>query len=67
MAIGNVIERGQYIYIYDENGNQCGTIPRLNGPEDGLKGYTSTTVNVRQGYYIYSYDQNGHQISATPV
>lgn len=67
MAIGNVIEREQYIFIYDENGSQCGAIPRPNGPGDGLKGYTSTTVNVRQGYYIFSYDQNGRQISSTPV
>jgi hypothetical protein len=28
-----------------------------NGPDDGLKGYTSTTVNVRRGNVIYTYNE----------
>ena len=54
MAIGNAVERGGWVFIYDEN----------NKPNDGLKGYTSSRVNVQRGGWIYSYDQNGHQVGA---
>jgi hypothetical protein len=67
MSIGNAVQRGAYIYIYDEKGRQLGSVSAGSGPKDGLKGYTSTTVNVQRGAYIYSYDEKGHQISATPA
>ena len=34
------------------------------GPNDGLKGYTSSTVSVRRGSQIYVYDNKGRQISS---
>jgi hypothetical protein len=37
----------QFVYVYDEKGYHLGTLFAGNGPDDGLKGYTSTTVNVR--------------------
>jgi hypothetical protein len=38
MAIGNAVERDQFVYVYDEKGYQLSTLFVGNGPEDGLKG-----------------------------
>jgi len=65
MAIGNAFERGGWVYIYDENGSQTATVNAGNGPEDGLKGYTSSRVNVRIGDWIYTYDERGSQTGVT--
>src|SRR6266480_5100117 len=65
MAIGNAVQRGAFIFIYDEKGFKTGTAPAGTGGEDGLKGYTSSTVNVRRGAFVYSHDEKGRQISAT--
>jgi hypothetical protein len=65
MAIGNVVQRGSTIYIYDEKGHQTGALAAASGPRDGLQGYTSSTVNIRRGSVIYTYDAHGRQISAT--
>lgn len=67
MAIGNAVERGSLVYIYDEKGHQTATVPKGSGAADGLKGYISTTVNVRRGAIIYSYDAKGHQLSTSPA
>lgn len=63
MAIGNVIQRGTFIVIYDEHGRETARLLGGSGPRDGLQGYTSTNVNVRSGAFIISYDQRGRQIS----
>lgn len=59
MPIGNSVERGSVVYVYDEKGRQIFTVPRGNQPADGLKGYTSTTVNVRRGSVIYTHNEKG--------
>ena len=65
MAIGNAVQKGSRVYIYDEKGKQLATVSAGSGKDDGLKGYTSTTVNVRKGSLIYTYDEKGHQKSTT--
>jgi hypothetical protein len=52
------------VYVYDEKGRQLLSIGVDSRPEDGLTGYTSTTVSVRRGGFIYTYDEKGRQISA---
>ena len=32
MAIGNAVQRGNIVYIYDENGRQTATISAGSGP-----------------------------------
>jgi hypothetical protein len=49
MPIATAVERGSFVYVYDEKGRQILTITAGNKPEDGLTGYTSTTVSVRRG------------------
>jgi hypothetical protein len=65
MAIGNAVQRGSFVYVYDEKGRQLCTVSAGSGPNDGLKGYTSSTVNVRRGAFIYTYDEKGRQKSTT--
>ena len=67
MAIGNVVQRGSFVYVYDEKGHQTASIPAGSAPGDGLKGYTSSTVNIRRSAFIYTYDEKGRQISSTPA
>ncbi len=67
MSIGNVVQRGQAIYVYDEKGRQIATIPASPGPADGLTGYTGSSVNVRRGGMIYTYDERGRQQSTVPA
>lgn len=60
MAIGNAVERGGSVYIYDEKGLMTASIGAGgSGPNDGLKGYTSSSVNIQRGNCIYSYDEKG--------
>ena len=67
MAIGNAIERNSYVYIYDEKGRQVASIPCGTQEGNGLKGYTSTTVNVQRGRYIYTYNERGLRIASRPA
>lgn len=61
MAIASVVQRGFSIYIYDEKGRQLGIVRAGSGRNDGLEGYTSSTVSVRRGNSIYVYDEKGRQ------
>ena len=65
MAIGNAVEKGTLVYVYDEKGRQLFSKSKGGMPGDGLKGYTSSTVNIRHGSLIYTYDEKGRQISST--
>ena len=67
MAVGSAVQRGPSVYIYDEKGRQVGFVVAGFGPNDGLKGYTSSTVSVRRGDMIYIYDEKGRQTGMTPA
>lgn len=68
MAIGNAVERNGFVYVYDENNRQ---ICCLNGgefnPSDGLKGYTSSRVNIQRNGFIFSYDETGRQVGCIAI
>jgi len=68
MVIGNVVQRGSLVYVYDPKGRVL-TILSANGnrPGDGLKGYTASTVNIQQGPVVTTYDERGRQISMIPA
>ena len=65
MAIGNAVQRSTFVYVYDEKGRQLCMLSAGAGPQDGLKGYTSSTVNIRRDAFIYTYNEKGQQISMT--
>lgn len=67
MPIGNAVQKGSNIYIYDEKGRHIGNVSSGSGKNDGLVGYTSTTVNVRRGTSIYMYDEKGRMKGSTPA
>ena len=67
MAIGNAVQRGSFVYIYDDKGRQTGSAPAGSGKNDGLKGYTSSSVNIQRGPFIYMHDEKGRQIGSTPA
>lgn len=61
MAIGNAVQKGSSVYIYDEKGRQIGVVSAGGKPPDGLVGFTSSTVSVRKGSSIYIYNEKGRQ------
>ena len=67
MAIGNAVQRGAFVYVYDEKGRQIHTLAAGSGPHDGLHGYTGGSVSVRRGAFVYTYDERGRQVSTTPA
>ena len=67
MAIASAVERGSYVYVYDEKGKQLFSKPAGSGPDDGLKGYTSGAVSIQIRGYLYTYDEHGRQKFSKPV
>jgi len=59
MPIGNAVEKGSSIIVYDERGVTLFTKSRGSRPGDGLKGYTASTVSIRSGSSITTYDHRG--------
>ena len=62
--IVTAVQRGSQVYIYGAGQRQLCAVFAGNGPDDGLKGYTSSTVSVRRGSQIYVFDNKGRQISS---
>ena len=60
MAITNVIERAGTVYVYGDRNTVIWTrmVPRGDG--NGLKGYTSSTVNIQVNRIITTYDEKGN-------
>ena len=63
MPIATAVKRGSVVYVYDEKNRLLLSITAGNKPEDGLVGYTSTTVSVRRGGVVYTYDEKNRLIS----
>ncbi len=62
MPIGTVVEKGSNVIVYDEKGRTIFTKSRGSKTEDGLKGYTATTVSIRHGSSIITYDDKGRTL-----
>lgn len=61
--IGSAVQRGDWVYVYDEKGSQLFTKSAGGGEKDGLMGYTGSTVSIRRGDWVYVYDAKGSQVS----
>lgn len=66
MSIGNAIQKGQFVVIYDDKGHEIASV-YLGSSGDSLKGYTSSTVNVKKGPFIITYNEKGQEISSNYV
>jgi hypothetical protein len=62
MTIANAIQRGAFVYVFNERGEQTSTLFAGRNRDDGVTGYTSSQVNIRRGGFIYSYDERGQQL-----
>ncbi len=62
MPIGNAVQRGSTVFVYNEKNHQIFTQHAGSGPKDGLKGYTNSTVNIQRGSTVFTYNEKGHQI-----
>jgi hypothetical protein len=65
--IGSALERGSLIVVFDEHGRSLFSKASGNGPDDGLIGFTSSSVTARFGSVIYTYDEHGMTIYAKAV
>jgi len=50
--------------VYDERGTTLFQKARGSGPNNGLLGFTVSTVTVRLGSIIYTYGANGETVFA---
>jgi hypothetical protein len=62
--IVTAVQRGSQVYVYGPNQRQLCSVFAGNGSNDGLKGFTSSTVSVRRGTMLYVYDAQGRQVSS---
>lgn len=62
--IVTAVQRGSQVHVYGPNQRQLCAVFAGNGPNDGLKGYTSSTVSVRRGNMIYVYNTKGQHVSS---
>lgn len=59
--ISVAIQRGDYVYVYDEKNH-------LIGSQYGeLYGFTSGTFSVKRNKYVYTYDEKKHIVSTKYV
>jgi hypothetical protein len=61
--IANVVQRGNFAYVYDAKGSQFLTL----SAGDGIVGFTQSTVSIRRGNFIYTYNAKGSQVSTIPA
>lgn len=59
MAIASAVQKNGNVYIYNEKGGTLAVVPAGIGPNDGLKGYTASTVSIKRGSFIYVYNEKG--------
>ena len=65
MAIANAVQRGSTVYVYNEKNQMMFTQSAGSGSNDGLKGYTGSSVNIRRGSTIYTYNEKGQMTGTT--
>jgi hypothetical protein len=67
MSIANAVQRGSWVHVYNEKNQEIFAQSAGNGPNDGLKGYTSNSVNIQRGGWIYTYNEKGSQTGVMPA
>ena len=64
MAIATAVQRGDYVFAYNDQGGIITSIPCGTRPGDGLQGYTATTVSVKRDGWVFVYDERGGIITS---
>ncbi|MDI1311574.1 hypothetical protein [Prosthecobacter sp.] len=65
MAIGSAYQNGNYVSVLDESGRFLFSEYAGTEPDDGLKGYTISTVSIQRSGYIYTVDVNRRQVGSS--
>ena len=60
MAISTAVQRGEWVYVYDENGYQIGSV------SGELYGFTGSTVSIRRDNTIDVFDEHLNKRSSYP-
>ena len=55
--ISVAIQKGQYVYVYDDKNHMIRTI------FGELYGFTSGSYSIKKSQYVYTYDEKGHLLS----
>lgn len=63
MAIASAIQKGPFVYIYNEQRLLTATLPA----GDGLHGFTSAIVSIRRGTIICLYNEKGQLTGTLPA
>jgi hypothetical protein len=61
------MQKGNFVYAYDEKGRMLFAKSGGSGPGDGLVGFTASTVSVRIGMFVHIYDEEGRTLDAKSV
>ena len=61
--IASAVQRGAFVYIYDEKGHLLANI----SAKKGLISYSGNSVCVTDGHFNYIYDEKGHLIANVPA
>ena len=56
--IGTAIQRGKFVYVYDEKNHQ------IFSQYGSLYGFTGSNVSIKRGNFVYIYDERGHQVGS---
>lgn len=64
MAISFVIKRGNTLTAYDQKNSPIFCRPVGSRAGDGLNGYTSESVSIRQSNSVWTYDAKGRPIAS---
>ncbi|HEX7382304.1 MAG TPA: hypothetical protein VF265_09155 [Nevskiaceae bacterium] len=67
MAIGKVLKRGDFIYVYSDRGLPLYQIPLALHSEDALQDFDDKAVRIRRGRFVYSYDEYCQVTGRKPV
>lgn len=63
-SIGNVVQTGSTVTVYDGNNRYLWSRSVGSGPKDGVTGYTASQVNLRSGNTITSYSADNRYLSS---
>lgn len=65
MTIASVVQRGGSVHVYNEKGQVLSVLLAGAGKNDGLVGYTGSSVSIRKGGSIYTYNEKGQILTVT--
>lgn len=63
MAITSAVQRGAFVYIYNEKFHQTGIVDTCGG---SLQGFSGSSITVKRNNLSFLYDERGRQTAVLP-